>query len=234
MQINIILENDFFSIRKDYHYQLQSAIYRKLDEINLSDFWHNQGFGEINKFKGFLFTPPNGNVVYGEDDIVIKGDIELSVRSPRFEFCDGIQRSLEKNPTIKLFDRTFPVIGASLNNIHINENKSIFYTLAPVVVHKRDEEGKRHYLSPKNPEFRPMLERNLARKYEAFFSKEAPKFEIIPLGEHRKIEINYKKGWITGYVGQYCILGNYEIQELAYNAGLGTKNAEGFGVLDIK
>ena len=84
----------------NYQYQLQSAIYAKLEEIDVSDFWHDEGFGESRKFKAFTFSPLRGKKTEDKANskLLYEGGVSLELRSPVFSFCDDMQRALELNP----------------------------------------------------------------------------------------------------------------------------------------
>ena len=48
-----------------------------------------------------------------------------------------------------------------------------------------------------------------------------------------RIVTNYKGQYITAYKGQYVLAGERKYLDFMYQAGLGAKNAQGFGMFDI-
>lgn len=83
--MQIILNFDLdtpLEIPLNYNYQLQSAVYAKLREIGVSDFWHDSGLGESETFKFFVFGPLLGNYRIEDKKIIFTDSISLEIRSP--------------------------------------------------------------------------------------------------------------------------------------------------------
>lgn len=134
----------------NYFYQLQSAVYSVLSEVNESDFWHNSGFGDITKYKGFCFSGLQGT--YRTDSVnkklIFDGAVTLEVRSAVFDFIDAFQRAIEKRPYIRLFDTRLDIVFASLSNTHLHDGIVRFHAVTPVVVHETQENGHTVFFSP--------------------------------------------------------------------------------------
>jgi CRISPR-associated endoribonuclease Cas6 len=234
MQIKLLLKPRIpLKIPFNYNHQLQSAIYAKLKENGNSGVWHNQGISSDGKFKAFVFGELKGDYVIKNKQICFEEYITLEVRSTNFKFFDELQRCLELKPTIKLYDTVIDVLKIGLSNVHINKNQVIFESVSPVVVRKKQLDGSTVYLKPDEPEFVNNLKRNFCEKYKAIYKEQPEEIEIIPLGEHKKTVTQYKGIWVTGYSGNYCVKGNSKSLELIYNSGLGIKNSQGFGLVNI-
>ena len=134
-----------------YQYQLQSAIYAKLAEIDASDFWHDIGFGDTRKFKAFTFGPIKGKYTVKDNKILFENNVSLEVRSPVFAFCDDLQRALELHPQIKLFDTIMTVTNASIVNLHINRPSAVFRTESPILLWPSPQGSPRSYRSARGP-----------------------------------------------------------------------------------
>ena len=214
----------------NYNYQVQSAILQKLREVGASDFFHDTGFssddGKI--FKGFVFGKLSGEHSHINGHMVFSDTVSLEVRSPVFEFCDALQRSFELSPKIHLFDSELKICGASLNNYHINSNSAVFFADSPVVVRVNSK-----CLSPDDESFVTSLKKNFHDKYSIMRKATAGEIEISPLGNHKKIVTKYKGIILETYTGKYRIEGNSDSLEFLYNAGLGEKNSQGFGMLNV-
>ena len=149
MQILLQLQPDRpLCVPFNYQYQVQSSIYSKLSEIDCSDFWHDIGFGETRKFKAFTFGPLKGRYTVSNNKIFFDNKVSLELRSPVFSFCDDMQRTLELNPQIRLFDTSLTVANASVANLHINRSSVVFKTESPVLVYRNTEQGKTRYFTP--------------------------------------------------------------------------------------
>lgn len=234
MQITLILSlNEPLKIPFNYNYQLQSAIYSKLKETGSSDFWHDCGFGEKETFKLFVFGPLLGNYKIEDKKIVFHDEVALEIRSPFFEFCDDLQRSIEINPTIKLFNQKLNVSGAFLNNRHINSDSVIFKTISPILVSEQDAANKTIFLTPHSHDFIYRLQENFYKKYQVAFDAQPPELKIEILEKGKKVVTQYKEIWLTGYNCTLKISGPGHALEFIYNTGLGERNSQGFGLADI-
>ena len=120
-----------------------------------------------------------------------------------------------------------------MSNKHVNRTNVIFESVSPVVVRKKQSDGSTIYLKPAEQEFVNNLKRNFYEKYKAIYNEQPEEIEIIPLGEHKKTVTQYKGIWVTGYSGNYNVKGNSKSLELIYNSGLGIKNSQGFGLVNI-
>jgi CRISPR-associated endoribonuclease Cas6 len=106
-----------------------------------------------------------------------------------------------------------------------------------------EKDGRRaiKYLRPGDAEFSERLRANLLRKYSALHGKpsEDDSFQLTwdeeYLQKNRGVKlIDYKGVRIPGAFCPFEISGSIELIELAYNAGLGEKNAGGFGMIGVR
>jgi len=234
MQIKLRLKpTKPLKIPLNYNYQLQSALYAKLAELSASDFWHDCGFGKKETFKLFVFGPLSGIYKIEGKKIIFQKEINFEIRSPFFEFCDALQRSIECNPTIKIFDTTVNVAGIFINNRHINSDSVVFKTISPIIVSEKEDVEKTVFINPNAPEFVYRLQENFYKKYKAAFNTQPPELKIEVLEKGKKVVTQYKEIWLTGYNCTLKITGPSDALEFIYNSGLGERNSQGFGLTDI-
>lgn len=219
----------------NYNYQLQSALYSMLGEVGESDFWHNNGFGDVTKYKGFCFSGLEGKYsVDGEaKKLCFEKDIYLEMRSPVFGFIDAMQRSLECHPYITLFDTRLDVVSAALENRHLQDGTVRLNAVTPVVVHSTTEDGHTRYYSPDEDEFYIRICDNIVKKYESITGEDSPDVYIRPAGDFKKTVTKYKNFYINGYTGDFEIKTTLKTAEFIYNSGLGEKSSQGFGFVKI-
>ena len=217
----------------NYNYQLQSSIYAKLAEINASTFWHDIGYGEINKFKAFNFGPLKGSYFVEDNHIHFRDSVTLEIRSPVFEFCDDLQRAVELNQNMKLFDTEMTILNADITNRHINKQSAFFKTETPITVYKNLEDGKRKYYNPEESEFFIGICNNFERKYEAINKCPPAPIQIRPVGDYKKVVTKYKSTWIIAYQVSIEAQGCSKSLEFLYNSGLGAKRSMGFGFVKL-
>lgn len=233
MQISLILRPPSeLRIPFNYNHQLQSAIYAKLREVGCSDFWHDDGFASVNRYKGFVFGSLNGRHYTKDKHFHFTDDIAFEVRSPAFEFCDSLQRSVERNSSIKLFDTDLQIVGAALRNRHFSDGTAEFLTNSPVTAYRTEPDGKTTFFVPGTDDFSEYLLMNYRNKFEALFDKPADDVEIKAVLPMKKVVTNFKGTWINGYKGRFILRGASRALEFIYNAGLGAKSSQGFGLLD--
>jgi len=96
---------------------------------------------------------------------------------------------------------------------------------------------KTYYYNPSEKEFPMLIKENIIKKYKAFYRKmpSSEEFFIEPIKlDNRNEKIVIYKGFvIKGWMGKFKLKGEPELLKLAYNAGLGAKNSQGFGMFEI-
>ncbi|MCR5782229.1 MAG: CRISPR-associated endoribonuclease Cas6 [Clostridia bacterium] len=220
----------------NYNYQLQSALYSMLGEVGESDFWHDNGFGDAAVFKGFCFSGLNGKYRVDTENrrLCYQDNVYLEVRSCSFDFIDSFQRAVERHPYIKLFDTRLDITDASLLNVHLMTGRVLFDAVTPVVAHSTAEDGHTRYFSPEEDEYYIRICSNAEKKYEAVAGSPVPAIALRPAGEFKRIVKNYKGFYICGYIGTFGLDTSLRMAEFLYNTGLGEKNAQGFGFVNIR
>ena len=112
--------------------------------------------------------------------------------------------------------------------------------LSPVTIYStlQSPTGKKtYYYNPREKEFSILIRDNLLKKYQAYYkrSPDNDEFSIEPLRVSKKDEkiVSYKGFIIKGWMGLYRLNGSPELLKLAYDAGIGGKNSQGFGCFGI-
>jgi len=90
-----------------------------------------------------------------------------------------------------------------------------------------------YYYSPFEPRFEELIGANLAKKHLLVHGRPADTdgFAIRPgKVEDRDLKVTYyKETVIKGWMGEYELSGDPELLQLALDAGLGSKNSQGYG-----
>lgn len=231
-----------------YNHLVQSLIYSNLDE-KLSRFLHDKGFcdGKRN-FKGFTFSrlmSKKRKVLTGAGKISLLPPLELVVSSPLSQFVEGLAETLIKQKTLDLGNNKVYFESISFIAKPKLEGKLRIKMLSPVTVYstlnKANGKRKTYYYTPMEKEFGELIENNLLKKYRAYYGKSVSNnnsrvFNIEPVRVSKKDEkiILYKGTVIKGWMGVYDVEGAPELIGLAYEAGIGSKNSQGFGCFEIK
>lgn len=245
MRLCLTLENKYengFILPIHYNRLVQGAIYENISS-DLANFLHNSGYLYKGRhFKLFTFSRLMGR--YSLDKV--KKQISfpegawLYISSPIKEFCTSIMGCMLGDGEIRLGNVFVEVTGITAEKIEVPGNSITVNTISPVVIYStfnKPEGGKYTcYFEPGEKEFGQQLEDNLRKKYEAFYGGLAPAghFTVKPLSQPRMNITMYKKTVIKGYTCRMKIEGPKELLQIAVDAGIGSKNSQGFGCVEIK
>ncbi|ADL06871.1 CRISPR-associated protein Cas6 [Thermosediminibacter oceani DSM 16646] len=228
-----------------YNHIIQGMIYSNLTQ-EFAEFMHEDGFpwGK-RRFKLFTFSRLEGKFRMVEGGrIEFEPPFSFIVSSPLERFLRELAGGLLKNDDLSLAGRRVVLenvtVHAAVEDHDLGDRIKI-NMLSPVVAYKTLVEGGKKrtlYLTPLQEEFGELLKNNLLKKYAVLTGQEPGerKFEIkpaFPLSEkHCKI-IKYKDVIIKGWMGVYTLRGDPALLKIAYDAGLGSKNSQGFGCFEI-
>ena len=232
-----------------YQYELSAWIYGVIAKSdNLYSAWlHNNGFARDNKrFKMFAYSNlfPQCKVI-GDRMSIINDTITLFIsflpEKSTEEFIKGI--FLENRFTLgdKKSKVQFGVENIEAIPSPALTNPCEFKTISPVVVSTKRDNGSIEYVSPERDNYCNMLINNLKEKYKVFYGcdfdgDDIIKFELLSPAKPRLITIKAYTPQMTkvkGYNYSFKIQADARLLHLMYEAGLGEKNATGFGMVEM-
>ena len=223
-----------------YNHILQGLIYGNLSD-EVSTLLHDQGFVyEKRQFKLFTFSRLTGKFLIKGDVIEYDSPVSLIVCSAVDEVIRGLLESLMRNEC-ELCGQKLSLASVILEkNDDLGDNVRASL-LSPVVAYStidRDNGQKyTQYYSPWDYQFQIIVKNNLLKKYELISKKPASHdwpFYLLPEGTQGNLKVlKYKNTVIKGWVGNCRLTGRPELIKTAYNAGLGNKNAMGFGCFEV-
>lgn len=225
----------------NYREQLQAMVYHHLPR-RLAEAVHDGHYWEAKRpVKPFVFSQLHGEVRYERaDGFSIGGPVWFRFASPAADLAQGLAEGLLRQGAVRIAHLMFtveeidvlpePEIGPHL----------LVRTLSPVTVYRTVEHDGRkrtQYYNPLNREFAELVVTNLARKAEALgiTVDEGVAVSVEPVGvgpRGRRLE-RYKGTWIEAWAGRFCLSGPEPLLRLALHAGLGAKNSQGFGYVDL-
>lgn len=232
----------------NYNYGLQSFIYHHISE-KLATFLHDEGYlvGK-RRFKLFTFSRLSGKFKIGfpQEEIMFTGPFHFYVSSPIDNFIQQFAEDLIKSGEVKLFKEPVAIASIEVNPAPPMHSPLIIRMLSPLTVYSTffSPQGKKktYYYSPFEKEFSKLIKENLIKKYQALY-KAIPSnddFTITRIKVTKNSEkiIKYTPGKgsytvIKGWMGLYELEGSPELIYLGYEAGLGSKNPQGFGMFEI-
>lgn len=220
-----------------YNHIIQGFIYNMLDR-ELSEFLHNEGYGDGRKFKLFCFSNIIGKARLYKEHIVFESPIKLVISSPDIHFCESFANTVLKKE-ISLGENILEISGIEIKRQEVAENKIILQTLSPITaystMYRPDQRKFTCFFQPGEQDFNRIVEENLRKKYYAFTGIQPPKEKVLinPLTSPRLHIIKYKGYIIKGYTCKLSAEGPKELLQMAVDAGLGSKNSQGFGCVRL-
>ncbi|MEI7989326.1 MAG: CRISPR-associated endoribonuclease Cas6 [Chloroflexota bacterium] len=242
MQINFTFKSDYPLILPiQYNHILQAFIYNSIDE-ELASFLHHKGF-IVNKrpFKLFTFSRLTGNYSIDKESQTINfgQEYQLKLASPLEIFCRSLcQCILTKKENI-LGKTMIQEVQIEIDEPKASGGSINVQTRSPITAYstllKADGAKYTCYFQPGETDFNRIVTENLKKKYEAVYKQTHPGGEIIvqPLSQQRQSIIMYKDFVIKGYFGRYRISGPDSLLQIALDAGIGSKNSQGFGFIEL-
>jgi CRISPR-associated endoribonuclease Cas6 len=221
---------------------LQGFIYDSISP-KLARKLHDRGFpvGK-RKFKLFTFSRILGE--YSIDKrkglIAFSSPFSLVVSSAMKDFIEEVAQELIRKESARIASENVFFNSVEVSSLDIDKEKLKIKMLSPVTIYSTlshaDGRKKTYYYSPFEDEFSRLISENARKKFKAFYKKE-PRGEIkvTPLkvnSGNQKI-MSYKETIIKGWTGIYELSGDRELMKLAYDAGLGGKNSQGFGCFEV-
>lgn len=224
-----------------YNHLIQGMIYRNLDD-EIGTFLHDKGFQkEKRTYKMFSFSRLVGKFYIDreKEKIIFKSPIELTISSPYNSFNNSIGKIILLSENIQLADNNLKVKELKVKHEKIDNEEINIRTLSPIVIYstlyKIDGKKFTYYFNPYEKEFSELISDNLKNKYRAFYNEDPPEgnVEVQPISKMKLSVVKYKDYVIKGYSGKFYLKGPIPLLELGISTGLGSKNSQGFGCVEI-
>lgn len=226
-----------------YNPTIQGMIYNHISP-EFGTQLHDTGYlYEKRSFKLFTFSRINGlfRLDRESQEIIFSPPIRLTVSSPIERFIYELGYSMVTSDHLQLGDNLLTISGINIPLEPDFTSSELIRMLSPITVYStlKTAEGKSktYYYSPYEDEFSRLIESNLKKKYKILYSRdpnENQSFSIKPVkaGKGSEKIIKYKGTVIKGWMGIYLIQGDPELIKVGYEAGLGSKNSQGFGCFE--
>jgi len=244
LKIKFRPEKPFFVLPCHYNGLIQALVYRHLDNW-LAKSIHDKGFKDpITKRHLKLFTfsrlIPENRPKVEKEHIEFKGPINLIVSSPSHEFIESFASNLLRDGRLYLAGEALELISVQVEPVRSYREKVIVKTLSPITVYSTlqtsDGRKKTYYYNPFETDFEELIIKNLQRKARTWFGKEIFGDSIIKpykVSTRNERIIIYKDIVIKAWDGLYELQLPPELFQMAFDAGLGAKNSQGFGCVEV-
>ncbi len=222
----------------NYQYFIQSIIYRNIgSETEYSAFLHDKGFSFMDRqYRMFVFSLLEGKYEISQGKIIFRDYVSFEVRSPEVNIVRLLKENLEQNG-INYLGQHYDNIQLELLDRTITSDTIKIRMKSPICVYSTEEETKKTiYFSPNDEDFAGIVGDNFIRKYYAYKGI-IPETDIllkpIRVTQKDKFVTKYKGIYVSGWKGIYELYGEPKYLDFLYQTGIGSKNAQGFGLFDI-
>jgi len=228
----------------NYNELIQGFIYRHLDEYLATEL-HEEGVKDPEsrrRFKFFTFSRliPHEKPRIEKGQIFFSSPIILIIGSPLKEFIQSMANHLIKAEIIKLGNETFLIESIAVEAPPSYSEKVLVRALSPITVYSTlsapNGKKKTYYYSPFEEEFESLIIENLNKKYRALTGKKASfsgSVKPFKVSSRNQRIVIYKGMVIKGWDGIYEVSLPPQLFPLAFEAGLGAKNSQGFGCIEV-
>jgi CRISPR-associated endoribonuclease Cas6 len=225
-----------------YNYALQALILKWLNDQNYSNFIHDTGYQFNNrKFKLYTFSRLEGKYQLNREQGIITffDKVNLIISTADDKFLVYVVNTVIGNESFNLLGNEVYIESVKCYNAELKDSARII-TKSPIVAYstfEKDGRKKTHYYNPFEREFGELIQKNLIKKFRAFYGKypNDDRFNIIPIKNKwlKQNLVKYKDFVIVGWSGQFLVEGSQELLQLAYDAGACPKSSMGFGCIEI-
>ncbi|MEZ0344475.1 MAG: CRISPR-associated endoribonuclease Cas6 [Caldimicrobium sp.] len=237
------LNKDGIILPIQYNEILQGLIYRSLEK-GLSAKIHDFGFEDPKtkrKFKLFTFSRllSSQRPRFNNGKIHFSGDLALVVASPVKEFIQSLAQSILMSEFITFGEEKALLQAVEVLALPNYQEKVFVKTLSPITVYStlKTPQGKKktYFYSPFEREFEDLIIDNLNKKLRALGNKGEFKGAVKPfrVGTRNQRVILYKNTVIKAWDGIFELSLPKELFEIAFTCGLGAKNSQGFGCIEL-
>jgi CRISPR-associated endoribonuclease Cas6 len=242
MRIKISYENasrDDFILPMHYNPVIQALIYSTFSP-KFANLVHNIGYAyEKRNFKLFTFSRilEKGEKVVG--GLVFRKGISFFFSSPLMEIMENFGVNAFKSMKFNVVGQEVAVSGIEVLSQPVITTPILIKMLSPITMHstlsKGDGTRKAYYYEPNESDFSRMIEENARKKYFLVFGHREDNLTLnirpyrFSVKENLSV-VKFKGTPIESYTGVFELSGSPELIKITYEAGLGDRSSEGFGM----
>jgi CRISPR-associated endoribonuclease Cas6 len=247
MRIAITLSSDQpIKLPIAHNHIIQGFIYGQL-EANLARWLHGDAYSHAKRtYRMFTFSRLQGRYVLEphHKTITFTPPVALQLASVNTEVLASFAEHLLKSSYVTLGKAQLSVTSVEILKPPPYQTSVHVKTLSPITIYstfsKPDGKKLTHYYAPYEADWSVMLLANLARKASALKLPEPSSDDLhdstitaLRRSPKDKKVVRYKQLFIEAYDGLFELSLPEPYFELAYDTGLGSKNAQGFGMVTV-
>ena len=227
-----------------YNSILQGFIYNHLDRA-VACWLHDRGmpFGK-RKFRFFTFSRLLGRYRIEDSAIEFTGPVKFHIGSVHEEILRSLVEHLLTGPTVQLANASCEVRSIEVESLPKISRPMRVRAISPITTYSTlntaDGRRKTYYYAPFERDWEEKLLENLKRKARALGWSDVKlvgleEAHIRPVKvDNRNLRIvNYRDTVIKAWTGIYELDLPEPFFLLAYDSGLGSKNPQGFGMVEV-
>ncbi|MGB9721131.1 MAG: CRISPR-associated endoribonuclease Cas6 [bacterium] len=230
------------TLPRHYNYLVQGFIYKNLKK-QIATKVHDEGFTyEKRGFRLFTFSRLFGTFVNSGESIIFKNNCVLYLASPVTKILESFASSLARKGKIRIGEKYLQV--TSIEVLFNREYSPPIYirTLSPITVYStlitKEGRKKTYYYTPFEEEFGIQIKNNLLKKHAVINSRQniaELDFIITPhrVSKNNEHIVFYKDTVVKAWSGIYKLSGSKELIQIAFDCGIGAKNSQGFGMIEV-
>lgn len=240
--MKVLIEFDFegaLVLPVQYNEIIQGFIYRNIDE-SLAGWLHNHGVKyEKRRFKFFTFSRLMGKYKLKKEKIEFFPPVELQIASINKDIIESLVNNLLKKETHRLSENICQVSKIEVKKPPEYSREKTVKAISPITIYStlmtKDGRKKTYYYSPFEADWEKQIAMNLIRKAKALGINAKPSevsIKPIKVGKKDLKLLIYKGTVIKAWMGVYLISLPKALFEIAFDAGIGAKNSQGFGMIE--
>lgn len=238
MQLHLKFTGENLLVPLACQQQVQGLLYASLrEDPAYQRFLHETGYQAADRpFRHFVFGRLRGRYEREAEGLRFPDGFALEVRSTQGRFIQCLLGCMTPDSRHRLGSCVLTVAEARLEDRHVMENEIEIRMDSPVTVHRTEADGSTFFPDPFDPEFGRLLSGNAARKWISLYHSDPPGglgFAPLAVTERDKVVTRFKGFYLTGWRGRYLLQGEPAVLDLLYQTGLGSRNAQGFGLFDL-
>lgn len=226
----------------NYNYIMQAVVLRWLGDESYQKFVHDTGYiYKKRNYKLYTFSRLEGifKLDKVKKSITFPQGAKLTIASVDEKFLNYLVNNIICKDKFKILNNEVYIEKIDCSADHPTSPLYI-RTKSPIVIYstfQTQTSKKTYYYNPYEKDFSEMLRQNLIRKYKALHDMEPEDsnftIEIADGTCPKESVLIYKGTVIRGWNGKFLLKGSDALLTLAYDAGLGSKNSQGFGCIEI-